>query len=112
MDTIASRTKQRQSLWLPISTRTRNRQVLKNEFLVVGEDKRKKRKETNGVDGAGRNRKKYKGLVSENEMRLVAEMRLSSNKASPQPDAPQPSQREYLRGPEKVFRKVFLAKGR
>ena len=112
MDTIASRTKQRQALWLPISTKTRNRQVLKNEFLVVKEDKRKKWNETNGVDWAGRNMKKYKGLVSENEMRLGAEMRLSLAKGSPQPNAPQPSHREYLRGPEKVFQKVSLAKGR
>lgn len=73
MDTIASRTRQRQALWLPISTRTRNRQVLKSKFLDVEEDKRKKRKEINGVDWAGRNRKKYKGHVSENEMRLGAE---------------------------------------
>ena len=68
---------------------------------MVEEDKRKKRKETKrketkGVDRAGRNKKKYKGLVSENEMRLGAKMRLSSAKGSPQPDAPQPSQREYL----------------
>ncbi|XP_050290380.1 SNF2 domain-containing protein CLASSY 3-like [Quercus robur] len=56
MDTIASRTRQKQALGLPISTRTRtrNRQVLKSE--------RKKRKEINGVDWAGRNRKKYKVL--------------------------------------------------
>ena len=73
MYTIASRTRQRQSLWLPISTRTRNRQVLKSESLEVEEDKRKKRKEINGVDWAGTNRKKYEGFVSENEMRLGAE---------------------------------------
>ncbi|KAK7859922.1 snf2 domain-containing protein classy 3 [Quercus suber] len=65
MDTIASRTRQKQELWLPISIRTRNSQVLKSE--------RKKRKEIDGVYWAGRNRKKYKGLVSENEMRLGAE---------------------------------------
>ena len=38
---------------------------------------RKGRRLANGVDWAGKNRKKYEGLVSENEMRLGVEMRLS-----------------------------------